>query len=695
MATDHDALRTRTGTTDRPGIRRDVEGLRAVAVGLVVLYHVGVPFVPGGFVGVDVFFVISGFLITGLLLRELERTGRISLLNFYARRAKRLLPAAGIVLVATALLVRIVESAVDWRTFGGDIAAAAGYVINWRLAERSVDYLAEDVGVSPVQHYWSLAVEEQFYIVWPLLILAVAWWVRRTGMSARRVMAVCLLAVLIPSLVWSIVMTENNPAEAYFVTSTRMWELAIGAMVAIGAARLKRLPRLIAAVIAWLGLAAIVAAGVGLSASVAWPGYAALLPTLGTAAVIAAGPSAGDAGPVRILGVRPALFIGGLSYSIYLWHWPIIVFAETSRGATGPLQGAVAVAVTVVLAWLTLKIVENPIRFSAALRRSPRLALSVGANFTFVSIVAGLSLIIAVANVTRPAEQSQPSGAAVLGVSPATYVPPTQVETITPDPILATADVPDAYADGCQADQETDEPVRCDYGEDSGAVAVALVGDSKALQWVSALDILGQQKGWSVRTYTKSACSFSAAPLSTREERYESCDRWNEAVLAALLADPPDLVVTSQGANTAMVDRDDPGAGKSVEAMATGLAEHWQTLMSAGISVAVLRDNPHPSGGGVSPVYECVLDHSDDLAKCTFLREQGERVNASESQLRAVGETGAKLIDLNEYVCPNEQCPPVIGDVLVYRQGSHLTRTYVDTLAGALGDRLDAVIDDL
>lgn len=222
---------------ERPSavFRPDIEGMRAIAIGLVLVYHAGVRQLPGGFVGVDVFFVISGFLITSLLVRELESTGRISLSRFYARRAKRLLPATGLVLVATAILTWWTVSAVDWRAFGMDIVSAALYIVNWRLADRSVDYLAEDVGASPVQHFWSLAVEEQFYIVWPLLIVALAWWLRRHGrLRLRPVLTAGILAVIVPSLAYSVYLTANSPATAFFVTPTRLWELGIGALAAIG-----------------------------------------------------------------------------------------------------------------------------------------------------------------------------------------------------------------------------------------------------------------------------------------------------------------------------------------------------------------------------------------------------------------------------------------------------------------------------
>ena len=324
----------------RSGFRPDVEGLRAVAVGLVVLYHAGLSRLSGGFVGVDVFFVISGFLITSLLIRELERTGRISLSRFYARRAKRLLPAAATVLLVTTALTALVLPEIRWRDTGGDIVSAALYVVNWRLAGRSVDYLAEGTAPSPVQHFWSLAVEEQYYLVWPLLLILVTWWARRRGRSMGASLSIGLALVAIPSLLWSVYQTSYQPASAFFLTTTRMWELAIGGGVAIAATRLARMPRPAALLLGWIGLAAVAVAGVIFSTSTPWPGYAAALPTLGAAAVIAAGFAAGGAGPVMLLGTRPFLWVGALSYSLYLWHWPLLVAATAHWGDLSLKRGA-------------------------------------------------------------------------------------------------------------------------------------------------------------------------------------------------------------------------------------------------------------------------------------------------------------------------------------------------------------------
>ncbi|TDD63977.1 acyltransferase, partial [Jiangella aurantiaca] len=318
---------------DRPRFRPDVEGLRAVAVLLVLAYHAGLPLVSGGFVGVDVFFVISGFLITGLILREVESTGRLRLGRFYARRIRRLLPATAVVLAATAALTIVLLPPLRWPAIAGDIAVSATYVVNWRLASESVDYLTAEDAPSPVQHFWSLAVEEQFYLLWPVLIIALVWWHRRRrgAPSLRRTLLAGLAVVAVPSLAWSVHLTAASPGAAYFVSTTRAWELAAGAALAIGARRLERLPAWVASALAGGGLAAVGWAALTYDATTPFPGAAALVPVLGTAAVVGGGvasaptspgadrevPGSGESHkgngtlPGRLLGTAPLRWVGG------------------------------------------------------------------------------------------------------------------------------------------------------------------------------------------------------------------------------------------------------------------------------------------------------------------------------------------------------------------------------------------------
>ncbi len=691
-----------SGVRGGGGFRPDIEGLRAVAIGLVLVYHAGVvELVPGGFVGVDVFFVISGFLITGLLIRELERDGRVSLGRFYARRAKRLLPAAGLVLVVTAALTWASVSVVQWRTFGGDIVGAALYVVNWVLAGRSVDYLAEGVGVSPVQHFWSLAVEEQFYIVWPLLLVLVGWWVRRrSGARLRPVMGVAIGLVIVPSLIWSVVMTASNPEAAFFVTPTRLWELGVGALVAIGATWWLRVPRLVAVVLGWAGLVAVIASGVFLSSAVAWPGYAAVWPVLGTAAVIVAGYTSGRAGAAGLLSWKPAVWVGGLSYSLYLWHWPLLVAAAGFWGELGGKRGLLVAGASFIPAYLSYRFVENPFRFAKPIAKSNRLALSMGANFSLAGVAAGLVLMLIVPQVGTNPQEGQAAGAAALrqGGSANQEEPPGSVQSLasidwfTPQATEATASVPSAYADECQQDQESADVVMCEYGDLDSDMVVAVVGDSKILQWQSAIEQIATDEGWHVQSYTKSSCAFSAGMQAAKGEPYTSCAQWNENVLADLVELDPDVVLTSGRNAEALEDWEDPDSG-STEAMTDALAEQWAHLSDEGIPVVPILDNPSP---GDLSVYECVAENLDNLEACTFDREEGiDRSQAPLQQEAADRVDGVQTIDLSDLVCPEQTCVPVIGNVLVYRQSSHVTDAYVRTLIPDLTDRLVPVVGEV
>ncbi|MBD5830639.1 acyltransferase family protein [Janibacter melonis] len=671
--------------------RLDIEGLRAVAILLVVIYHGGVSWLHGGFVGVDVFFVISGFLITGLLVREIERTGRVSLSRFYARRAKRLLPATALVLVATAVLTVVTTTQVQWRTFGWDMVSAALYVVNWRLADRSVDYLAEDVGASPVQHFWSLAVEEQFYIVWPLLLVALAWWLRRhPARHTRTVLSLGLLAVVLPSLAYSAWLTVHDPGLAFFVTPTRLWELGIGGLVAIAGPVWSRLPRGVAAGVGWVGLVVVLASGLVMDSSTAWPGVAAAVPVLGTAAVVVAGFAAGPGGPVRVLSWRPAVWVGSVSYSWYLWHWPLLTAAKAAWGDISTWTGLLVVVAALVPAYLSLRLVEDPARHSRTLSRSTPMTLSVGANATAVGAVAGLALVLAVPSAPSVVDAPGATALASSQARPGSLESLSSVTTFTPDAAAAPDDVPAGYADGCQDSQTATSPTACEWGDPEGTRTVVLVGDSKALQYQTPIDEIARARGWKVVSYTKSACGFHAGTERARDVPYTECTTWNDAVVDEIERLRPDAVITSQGSGMALQDPADTSTD-STQAMVDALVTRWQDLVDEDVRVVSLVDNPHPP----SPVYECVAEHTDDLSACAFDRAEGERESAAPAQEAAAKKVPkARLVDMRPQICPEDQCVPVIGGVLVYRQTSHVTDTYMKTLTPTLRDELVPAVED-
>ncbi|MFC7765691.1 acyltransferase family protein [Leucobacter soli] len=390
------------------GFRPDIQGLRAVAVGVVLLYHANFPFMPGGFVGVDVFFVISGYLITGLLLREALRTGRVRLMDFYARRIRRILPAATVVLVATLLLTVLILPRIRWQQIGIEAGGAALYIVNWIFAG-TTDYLNADLAASPIRHFWTLSVEEQFYIVWPLLLVALLALLRRRGGRHAPASAVSrsqlsvaagagALLILVPSLLWSIRYTADAPAPAYFVTTTRLWELAIGAALAVFAHFVERIPDWFGRLLGWAGLAGIVAASLWYdSTAPAFPGAAALLPTLSTAAVIAGGMGGrAGRGVGRLLSLGPMRWIGDISYSLYLWHWPLVVFGTYLLG--GELRarwGLAIVLLSVLPAWLSYRYIEIPFRDWNRVKRSVAASLRAGGLLVAATVAAAATVGVA------------------------------------------------------------------------------------------------------------------------------------------------------------------------------------------------------------------------------------------------------------------------------------------------------------
>ena len=393
---------TQAGRSAQAQFRPDIEGLRAVAVLAVVLFHAGVPGVGGGFIGVDVFFVISGFLITGLLWREVSSSGTVRLSRFYGARARRLLPASAAVGVVTVIASAVLLPPLQVRDVIHDGIASALYVPNMWFVLQSTDYFANDQSASPFQHYWSLGVEEQFYLVWPALIIGTAWLVRlvRQRTAAHDTLSkppylVVFVVVAAVSFAVSLAVTHTWPLAAFFLMPTRAWQLAAGGLIALTASQWHRVPALLASIAGWVGLGVILLTCTLLGTTTPYPGTAALLPVLGAALVIGAGCAAPAQGVGRVLALPPMRAIGRVSYSWYLWHWPVLVLAAPLVGH--PLGLAERLATVVVsggLAVLTLRFIENPLRFAPSVRRSGGRSLALGGAATAVAVCVCVALLI-------------------------------------------------------------------------------------------------------------------------------------------------------------------------------------------------------------------------------------------------------------------------------------------------------------
>ena len=663
--------------------RTDIEGLRGLAMVLVLLFHAGVPAAPGGYVGLDVFFVISGFLITGLLLAEVDGTRSLSLRRFFARRIRRLLPSLFVVLGFVVLAAAWIVPPVDRPSVDSDVVHANLYVANWRFAAEQIDYLSQGTQASPVQHCWSLSVEEQFYLLWPALLLAAAlWWRRREGRSLRAVAVVPIAIVGGASLAYSVLRTADIGAAAYFSTSTRTWEFAAGAAVALIPARAPRPPRWAAAAAVWLALAAIAWSAVTYDEFTPFPGAAALVPVVAAMVIIAAGIGHADTLPARLIAVRPTRWVGRVSYSWYLWHWPLLVFAAILWGPLTSPQRAAVILVSAVPALIAFHLIEEPFRRARWLARRPRLNYQFAASCTIGVVVA--AVLSSAATPTIPmASASETPGAKVLAHSAALQ---RSVTAIRPNPRSAVRDRGAADADGCLVSQRATRSGSCVYGDPSSSTTVVLLGDSHAMQWFAALRILARRRHWRLVVLTKSACTPALVNVFNAylKRPYRECPPWRGAALRRIADEQPAMVVTSGLATyTVMRGGRRLEPRESASALESGLIATFRRLRATGARVYALRDSPPPTGDPRA----CVSRSIARLARCAFATRDAYAFRPV--GLRAARHVaGARGIDTRPAFCPGRLCPAVIGNALVYRNAGHITATYMRTLAPWLGRQL-------
>jgi peptidoglycan/LPS O-acetylase OafA/YrhL len=708
--------------TGEAGYRPDLEGLRGVAILLVLVCHVGIPGAEAGFVGVDVFFVLSGFLITGLLVGERERTGLIGLGAFYARRARRILPAAVPVLATTLIAASLVLSPLDLRRVADDGLAASLSLANVRFAVDATDYFAP-VDTSPMLHFWSLAVEEQYYLLWPILLLTVA----RIG-RPRFAMAALAVVVLGGSFVLCIALTDTANAWAYFSLPTRAWQLAAGGLLALGAPLVGRVPHAVAAAVGWLGAALLGASLVVIGPTTAYPGLASALPTLGSVALIASGGVVGSPGWIA-LARAPLRWLGRISYSLYLWHWPVLVLGPVALGV-GVAGDDLAVSfglalVAVVLAAATWALVEEPFRRGRlvprgrgrglALAGAAALALVLGSTVVGVvgdrevaaaALAAGAVSTDDEVSPTTPDDPIAPRSPATPPTPGPTTVPtpssivPTQ-PSIAPRPVpriegalprdlrpslgRAREDTDPLRADGCGLSLAGSKPPACVYGDGSGTVAVALVGDSHAAHWFPAVEVLARQRSWRLVPFMKFSCVFVDmriwSPRLRRE--YTECEVWRERVVDRLIELRPDLVIVASDQELPVVlDRDD-----DPELQGEAVARLIRRIPG---KVAIIVDTPRSD----HDVPACLARHPTAIERCTTTRAAAFGWRHRRREAEAARVSGATLIDLSAAVCPTDPCPPVIGSMVVYRDHHHLTATFVRSLVDELGAALPVVGDD-
>ena len=652
--------------------RPEIEGLRAVAVVLVAAYHIWFGRVSGG---VDVFLLLTGFLITGSLLRSLERDGRIDLLAFWARLARRLTPTAAVVLAATMVATRLWLPSPRWADILSEVRAAALHHENWALARAAVDYLAREAAPSPVQHFWSLSVQGQSHLLWPLLFALVALVAVRSRIPLRGALLTTTAVVFAVSLTYSVWITGTDQAWAYFDTGARLWEPALGAFLALVIHRID-LPVRLRVVLGWAGLAALVSCGVLLRVSTLFPGYVALWPTGAAVMVILAGTTGSRLGADRLLTWRPLTVVGGLSYPLYLWHWPVLVcyLHLTDRPSAGPWGGAVVLGLTLALAWVTARVVEVGVEGFTRTRRTPAWSLGVAAVL-LVPVLAATALWsgwIAQEQRARAEQVAEPAlypGSLVVDRPELVEVladPP-----VVPDPADARDDLSAHHLRGCHVGLRETRVVLCEEGPADAEHTLALVGASRSAHWYPALESVAEANGWRLLSFTKSGCQFSAETPHRDGEVFTECQEWNAEAMEILERERPDVVVTSS-------TRSVPGA----ETVHPGFVERWRRLDALGIDVIGVRDLPRRSYQGA----ECV--ERGRLDECTTPVSYSHTDRDPAAAMADALPDNVTLLDLTGHVCPDGRCDAVVGNVLVFWDHSHMTATYAATLAPVMDESL-------
>lgn len=666
-------------------IRKDIQGLRAVAVLIVIAYHADFPFIPGGFIGVDIFFVLSGFLITGALLREVAKNGRINLGNFWARRVRRLLPASIVVLIITLIVSMRVLPLLQRASVSADVMWASMFGANWRFAIQQTDYLATDRVDSPVLHYWSLGVEEQFYAVWPIVISLVAvlatnitrylkatrFQTNEQPIDSKNILNLSLTLVLgiiaTTSFLVCFHLSISNQPFAYFGTFSRSWQLALGGLLAIWAHKLLNINRGIQEVFGIIGSVAICCSIYFIHESqvgvTPYPGWQAIAPTIGAVAVVAVGCSNRNTHLQKFLSLKPLQFLGGISYSWYLVHWPFLVLGQVIFQQNSLLLNLCLVAASLLAAWLLAILVENPLRFSKLLMVSAARTLGLGA----------LSLVLLISVGVTTIWQTNSAYASTAFVQK----PNGQLQKLNPSPADASTDYFSLAKFGCALGLDQVVVNECAFGMVDADKSLVILGDSHASAIFPVVESAAQKQNWKVNVWTKSACPIANVSKwdTARKRIFSECDEFRRTIIKQTISRNPNLVILVSAFNpkTILIDRNTraPIAQSKMRAhMISGLRQTIRQLTNAGLKVVILHEPPYAP---FDPP-ECLIEKKK-VEACAFdAPQQSPELQAAKNI------SNARVFDLYSAVCPSDRCSPVKKQVVVYRDRTHMTKTYVMTL---------------
>jgi peptidoglycan/LPS O-acetylase OafA/YrhL len=640
--------------------RPDIEGLRGIAVLIVVAFHCGVRGFMGGFVGVDIFFVLSGYLITGHLVGEFDRTARISLIGFYARRVRRLLPASALVLAFTLIVGSVLLAPQELEFAARAARATSVYLSNVFFSINQADYFAPNVETNPILHTWTLAVEEQFYLVWPLLIVVGLEYFRSRAALLR---LLCGLAVI--SLAISVWATREAHTFAFYQLPSRAWEFAIGGLAAIVPLRVRWLTRATWTVLGWTGFAAIILFQSFVPPTSHFPGWIALVPVLGTAIVLKA--CAGNAGnPVaRFLDVAPLQFLGKLSYSWYLWHWPFLVFASVLVPGVSVVGKTVAVIMALGAAILAHRWVENPIRFSRSLVTRPVRTLAMGAMLMLVSVAAA-QLALRFAHRLTEDPRLQRLTASVNDIAD---MPRAQCVTL-----------------GTDADVKS-----CTFADKTSTTNVVLFGDSHAIQWFNAVRGIANERSWKLTTVVKSGCAAADfVGAGSDQGAIDSCAAWRQAAIRKIVELKPSVILMASSTGWQR------GAGSSrarlVRDWGNATARTLGALSASNAIVVVIRDTPALPFDAPTCLARSIRHSWYPASTCEFEPPVASSEIFAAERASATGMPFVRFLDMTPQICPRGLCTASRGDIVAFRDDNHLTGAFATSLQPALAQSLLATI---
>lgn len=650
--------------------RPEIEGVRVFAAFLVAIYHIWFATVSGG---VDVFFIVSGYLITLSLLNRLENNNRIDYFEYILGLMRRLFPLAFIVLFFIIIFSFLVMPQFQWAQIIQEVFASALYYENWQLALNSIDYLAQNNEASPLQHFWALSIQGQFYISWPLVILLAYFLAKKILKTPiRKTLLTILVLIFLLSISYSIYITNKNQPWAYFDTFARVWEFSLGGIVALLLPYL-RFNKTISFFIGWIGLLIICFTGIILPVSDVFPGYAALLPISGVILVIISAENSSRYAVERFLSKRPFQYLGGISYGLYLWHWPLLIYYYVlfQTDEVPFLDGIILIGVALILSILSTKLLETPIRKLSVRKDRTKLLGIVG------TLLISVLLFNSVWSYYYKSEGHLFVASHKLEDYPGALELLEGVE-VNPDldPIMMGEDddsaLPFFYKDkNCFSNVQTETEVKiCSYTKSKNPdFTIALVGGSHSGHWFPALYELTDSLNFQIDLYNKDGCRFTAdeagGPIT------ESCYEWNRDVIHVLQENKPEIVFTTANINV----------GSTVP---IGYIEQWVQLKDSSLIFAV-RDNPRMA----EKVPLCLETKS--VEECSMPRDQVLSEVLPWENTEGIPEN-VIFSDLSDAFCDNEMCYAVIGNIIVYRDEHHITNLYAKTMADYLGEHLQEAI---